>query len=638
MEKFFGFDLGDAESAVSLLKKDSKEPPKVLQIAGAESLITAYARLKDRSLVIGENACYHPDAAVRKIRFKSRFLTDPEVDEDVKAFAAGVLGELIGSGSLIQNEDACFYIGCPAGWNGNDRERYRRIFARLGYPPLKIISESRAALVAACRSKHLQIGYDILQKPVLVVDVGSSTTDFAFVKGGKEVELKTAGEVRLGGGLMDRMILEEALAASPDEKKLRQIFVESEPWESYCEFAARRLKEKYFANESYWKENDCTQTVRITYDRPRKLTLRMNQEIAQRVLSEKNPIVGGNSFEGAFKESLREIRKAVTEGEEGPELVFLTGGVSKMRQIGEWCLEAFPDSIVITSNEPEFSVSRGLAWCGEVDEEVRGFREEIDALKDSSIVERIVGEHIEDLFTEAVDTLTEPILEKAVLPVIERWRDGEIEKLSEIDKELEKEIESWLHTQEARALLAKPVSSWLKPIAYELEEHTVPICMRHKIPYRALNLSSYLSEGEMEIQVEAKDVFAVEEITWMIDMIISVVIGLLCGGSGIALISNGLPGVLAGMVVSLLVLLIGKRPMEKAILNAKVPKKMRKLLTKGYLRRRVLAVSGDVKAAFYEHLKKEKNEEIAERMTRDISLQIDECLVKMAQVVEIPLH
>ena len=636
MEKFFGFDLGDAESAVSLLKKDSRENPEVLTIAGVQSLITAYARLKDRSLVIGENACYHPDANVRKIRFKSRFLTDPEAEEDVKQFAAGVLGELLGSGDLIQNEDACFYIGCPAGWNNTERERYRQIFARLGYPPLKIVSESRAALVAACRSKHLQVGYDILQKPVLVVDVGSSTTDFAYVKGGKEVELKTAGEVRLGGGLMDRMILEEALSASPDEKKLRQILAESEPWQTYCEFAARRLKEKYFSSESYWKENDCTQTVRITYDRPRKLTLRMNEEIAARVLSGKNKIVGGNSFEGAFKDSLAEIKKGIDEA--GPELLFLTGGVSKMPQMAQWCREIFPDTIVITSNEPEFSVSRGLAWCGQVDEEVRGFREEIDQLKDSSIVERIVGEHIEALFTEAVDTLTDPILEKAVLPVIERWRDGEIEKLSEIDKEMEKSIESWLHTQEARALLAKPVSAWLKPIAYELEEYTVPICLKHKIPYRALNLSSYLSEGEMEIQVEAKDVFAVEEITWMIDMIISVIIGLLCGGSGIALISNGLPGMLAGMVVSLLVLLIGKKPMEKAILNAKVPKKARKLLTKGYLRRRVLAVSGDVKSAFYDHLKKEKNEEIAERMTKDISLQIDECLVKMAQVVEIPLH
>ena len=200
MEKFFGFDLGDAESAVSLLKKDSRENPEVLTIAGVQSLITAYARLKDRSLVIGENACYHPDANVRKIRFKSRFLTDPEAEEDVKQFAAGVLGELLGSGDLIQNEDACFYIGCPAGWNNTERERYRQIFARLGYPPLKIVSESRAALVAACRSKHLQVGYDILQKPVLVVDVGSSTTDFAYVKGGKEVELKTAGEVPITAG------------------------------------------------------------------------------------------------------------------------------------------------------------------------------------------------------------------------------------------------------------------------------------------------------------------------------------------------------------------------------------------------------------------------------------------------------
>ena len=133
---------------------------------------------------IGERACCEPRVSRRKIRFKSHFLTDRSVREDVRTFAAGVLGSLYGSGQLIQNEDACFYIGCPAGWDKNTREIYREIFEKCSFPPTRIISESRAALISACQSRHLQVGYDILSRPLLVVDIGSSTTDYAYIEGG----------------------------------------------------------------------------------------------------------------------------------------------------------------------------------------------------------------------------------------------------------------------------------------------------------------------------------------------------------------------------------------------------------------------------------------------------------------------
>ena len=45
MERFFGFDLGDAESAVTRLKNDSSAVPEVLSVRDAKSFITAYARL-----------------------------------------------------------------------------------------------------------------------------------------------------------------------------------------------------------------------------------------------------------------------------------------------------------------------------------------------------------------------------------------------------------------------------------------------------------------------------------------------------------------------------------------------------------------------------------------------------------------
>ena len=89
MERFFGFDLGDAESAVCVLPKEGAKEPQMLTIREAQSFITAYARLLDQELIIGEGACYHPGATERKLRFKSHFLTDRESEADIRCFAAG---------------------------------------------------------------------------------------------------------------------------------------------------------------------------------------------------------------------------------------------------------------------------------------------------------------------------------------------------------------------------------------------------------------------------------------------------------------------------------------------------------------------------------------------------------------------
>ena len=142
MDKFYGFDLGDAESAVTLLNKTDQETPEVLKIGETGSFITAYALCRDGRLLIGEGACYEPDVLQRQIRFKSRFLTDISVRSDVRSFAAGVLGELYLSGQLVRGAEQCFYIGCPAGWDRNVREVYRSIFERVGSPPVRIISSA----------------------------------------------------------------------------------------------------------------------------------------------------------------------------------------------------------------------------------------------------------------------------------------------------------------------------------------------------------------------------------------------------------------------------------------------------------------------------------------------------------------
>lgn len=636
MDRFFGFDLGDAESAVARLHKDDQVVPEMLSVTGEQSFITAYAQLSSGELLIGEKACYADNVIKRKIRFKSRFLTDRSSAADVKSFAAGVLGELYGSGDLIKNEDCSFYIGCPAGWNKNTREHYREIFESAGYPPTKIISESRAAMVSACQSKHLQIGVDILSRPVLVVDIGSSTTDFAYIMGGKEVEMQTAGEVALGGGIMDEILLEEAVeAAGLARKRIKYIFEVSEPWKNYAEFAARRLKEKYYSDEEYWRTHECKETVVLHYDRTAKLTLRMNGAIAKQLVDKRRESLGGRSWREVFTASLKDVKENIS-GEQ-PELIFLTGGVSKLPAIREWCSEVFEDAVIISASDPEFSVAKGLAYCGRIDEDIKGFREDLDQLIRSSTIEDIVAKHIPSLYRDAVDCLVQPIISEVAMPIFERWRKGEIARLSDTDEILQREVQEFLRKDETRELLAGPITAWLKPVIEELESYTVPICIKHRVPYTALSLRSYLSASDIDIKVDAKNLFAVEEMTFLIDSIVTAIVAILISAIDIVPFMAGPEGVLIGIIASAVILILGKEKMQSALLTSDIPKPVRRLVPKNTFKMRMDSICTDVKESFYESLDKDKNAQISARMVEEISGQIEHTLMRMAEVVEIPL-
>ncbi|MBR2539837.1 MAG: Hsp70 family protein [Mogibacterium sp.] len=636
MDRFFGFDLGDAESAIARLYKEDQVIPEMLTVVGEQSFITAYAQLASGELLVGEKACYADNVIKRKLRFKSRFLTDRSSAADVKSFAAGVLGELYGSGDLIRNEECSFYIGCPAGWDKNTREHYREIFESAGYPPAKIISESRAAMVSACQSKHLQIGVDILSKPVLVVDIGSSTTDFAYIMGGKEVEMQTAGEVVLGGGLMDEILLDESVAAAGlSRKKIQSVFEQSEPWKTYAEFAARRLKEKYYSDEEYWSTHECKESIVLHYDRPVKLTLRMDKSTADKLVNKKLAKLAGRSWKEVFIASLEDVKKNISGSQ--PELIFLTGGVSKLPAIRDWCTGVFKEAVVISATDPEFSVARGLAYCGRIDEDLREFKEDLSKLIASSSIEEIVSKHIPELYKSAVDTLVDPIVSEVAIPIFDRWRDGEITRLADTDAVLQQEVGGFLRSDKTRELLAGPITSWLKPVIEELEALTVPICIKHRVPYTALSLKSYLNASDIDIKVDAKNIFAVEEMTFLIDSIVTAVVAILVATIDLIPFLAGPEGILIGVIASIVVLILGRDKMQETLLSADIPKTMRRMIPKSAFRSRTENISASIKESFYETLKKEKNDEISARMVDEISGQIESTLAKMAEVVEIPL-
>ena len=268
---------------------------------------------------------------------------------------------------------------------------------------------------------------------------------------------------------------------------------------------------------------------------------------------------------------------------------------------------------------------------------MREFKADLEKLTASTKIEEIVRNHITQLYKDAVDCLIEPILTKVAMPIFDQWRNGEIRKLADTDEILQKEIGSYIRSDEARELLAGPITSWLKPVADDLEEYTVPICVNHRVPYTALSLKSYLSASDIDIKVDARNIFAVEEMTWLIDSLVTVLVGLLIAAIDVVPFLAGPEGVIVGVIASAVILILGKEKMEAKLLETDIPNAMRKLIPKGTFKNRMDSISSSVKQSFYESLEQEKNDEITTRMVDEISSQIEQTLIKMAEVVEIPL-
>lgn len=73
--QYWGFDLGDGESAVARTFAESGEFPEIIEVDGKRVTITVWAVMKSGEVRIGESAARSAATAVRSAaRFKRRFL------------------------------------------------------------------------------------------------------------------------------------------------------------------------------------------------------------------------------------------------------------------------------------------------------------------------------------------------------------------------------------------------------------------------------------------------------------------------------------------------------------------------------------------------------------------------------------
>ena len=640
IEDYFGFDLGDGESAVAWLGSFSQGPALMLEIAGKKSVISALGRCKD-GCIIGEQACY-AEVDELSVRFKSRFLSEPDwAARAVRGYAEAVLKEIRKTGRM--GEDSAFFVGCPSGWDAAARERYRRLFLAAGFPQVEIVSESRAAFLFVRESGKLQFREADVARPTLVIDAGSSTTDFTYIRDLKAVDLYDFGENSLGGGLIDKALLSRCVDAHPQRERIMAVFKACPPYEARCELEARKVKEMYFTRRMQGAGGayrlPCESSVKLYYeDPPVRLDIACSEALMEDILDAPMALLKGQSYRGAYRKALKQAGEAL--GSEKPELILLTGGASRMDFMGRIAGEVFPQARLLVGAEPEFSIARGLCYALRIDRRTQRFEEDVRALIASDKVEDIVDRALPGLFEGIAPVLAEELVEEIGPTAFRRWKRGEIATMDDMSRAMGEHLSASLREGALKEGLQQVTQNWIDGIRPELEALTDPICLRCHLPAASLRIRADAPTQAGNLSIDAEALVNLNLLQTLVDLVVAMLVAMLLGGSGTALLMAGPLGLAISFVIGFVASRLGTTLLRSRAGSFNLPMALRALFSQAAFRRALKRRQGELARDIRDKLQPAGagSGPAARELSAGISQAIERQLSDMAQRARLLIH
>ena len=130
---------------------------------------------------------------------------------------------------------------------------YKKLFESTGLSSVRIVPESRAALMTALEQGYLNL--DAARSSVLIVDIGSSTTDFTYCR---DLDAEDVGHNYLGSGLLDSEIFTLNLARQDKREQIEALIGRFPHYRPIMEYWCRLVKEQYFNGEGTPRRYDKT--------------------------------------------------------------------------------------------------------------------------------------------------------------------------------------------------------------------------------------------------------------------------------------------------------------------------------------------------------------------------------------------
>ena len=588
--EFIGFDLGHGETALGRAYARSMREPEILDFHGQKSFVTAVAKTQD-GVKIGADAVNLSVMGNKPnvwVKFKGRDVSDPGIKIPTQLFSKTLMNSLEKERKIQGVGRSQFVVGCPSGWDQGDRDHYRKLFNGAGLKSVRIVPESRAALMTALEQGYLSL--DAARSSVLIVDIGSSTTDFTYCR---DLDAEDVGHNILGSGLLDTEIFKLNLARQKDKARIEKLIKKYPHYRPIMEYWCRLAKEQFFNGQDIPVEI----IKRLPIDDGVLFEIRMDKADAKAILGTPLDALNGFTWPDAFNFAIKESIEML--GGREPKTVLLTGGASRLPLIRPACEKAFPGAKVILGAEPEFAIARGLAWLGRFEHLHASFKTAVSELmaingdvhKKAEAASLDLGER---LGPKLIDALSHEV----VIPVFREWRAGRIASLNDIDVELENQVRDWLVSDQAKNALRPIIDDWFSTLQRSIENDTDPLCREHGLPAMVLSLddSQHVSQYLEGMSVSAPQVASLETDTALAGTTITtLIVGALLAKANLLapLLANPI-GIVVGTVLAGGGYVAGKKALEGKFKSAKVPIVARKLLTDGRIRRAVKKQRADM--------------------------------------------
>lgn len=581
--EFIGLDLGHGETALGRAYGKSMREPEILEYRGEKSFVTAVAKTKD-GIKIGADAvnlaALGKDADVW-VKFKDRDLANDRAGEPTTLFTKTLIAGLTQDKKIKGPKTSQFIVGCPSGWDTDNRAAYQSVFEKSGLKTVRIVPESRAALMTALEQGYLNL--EAARSSVLIVDIGSSTTDFTYCR---DLEAEDVGHNFLGSGLLDTEIFELNIARQEQRAKIEKLISKFPHYRPIIEYWCRLAKEQFFNGEGAPVE----MIKRLPIAGGVLFEIRMDQADADQILSKPIEALNGFTWPSAFSFALKETIEML--GGRAPEIVLLTGGASRLPLVLPECEKAFPKARVVRGAEPEYAIARGLAWLGRFEHLHASFKSAVSELMaaDGPVYNKAASASMalgEKLAPALVDGMTEA----CIMPAFRDWRSGTITNLEDVEEALAVRVKSWLNSEDAQTVLRPVIKSWFAGLQRNIEKDTDPLCRDHGLPAMVLSLddSQHISRHLDGLTVAAPQVATLESDTALLGTSISaVVIGVLLAKANLLapLLANPI-GLVVGGAVGGAGFLMGRKALEGRFKKAKIPVLARRLMTDYRIRKAV---------------------------------------------------
>ncbi|NLI22435.1 MAG: hypothetical protein GX418_12935 [Clostridiales bacterium] len=584
MKMTVGIDIGQDESSVAWLDGSPDALPAMIAIDDPLCFRTAVATAPDRTLRIGDSALAETGASHPAAGFRNRFPQGGDDERQAAAFARGLVQKLQNAfaqrGLPALTGDAYnVAVGCPSAWTRETQARFGILLRQAGLPAPMVFSESRAALLCCLKESGASTSAAALKRSTLIVHQGSGSLAIHWML--SPLDLAADGDPALGDSLLAQCIVENAIRQDANPAELQRILDSRADLRAEVARAVSRLQEAYYQNEEAYAETPCVLSVTLYGEGRRRVALSISGSSLREALYERpQKALSGQTFVGRLREVLARVQKLTADCK--PDCILFTGVGSRLRALHREYREAFPDAQLLLSAEPEFTVAKGLAYSGRADAASRACADALRAYAQSGEAAAFLQAETATLYRALSDQLIPLIVRRDVQPCFARWREGRIETLSGLEREIRARLPITLNSPEVKALIRQVTTAWVQPLIAQVQQRVNQIVAEQGIaPEGRLNApGGNPLEGAGGLSGPGISVGFIQA---MITLVVAIVVATLCGGAGTALIATGPLGIVIGFVLVLVVAFMGKGAAEKFIRDANIPVPLRKMIPEGTL-------------------------------------------------------